>query len=90
MSPTTAAAPDVSLVDWPIGQAAMLVGVGSDPLVAKRLSELGLRAGATIVPAQRTPGRGLVVHAGELRLALDRVCAEQLRVRAIGPRDPSR
>ncbi|HRW18572.1 MAG TPA: ferrous iron transport protein A [Dermatophilaceae bacterium] len=69
-----------SLADWPVGSPARVLDLGADPAIAQRLAQLGLRRGATLVPAQRTPGRGLVVHSGELRLALDRASAVAVRV----------
>lgn len=60
------------LADWPIGRAGMVVGLGEDRAFAARLAHLGVRVGMVVTPMLRTPGRGLVLSAGELRLALDR------------------
>ena len=88
---------ELPLSTWPIGSPAVLVtargrafgtagGSGAD--LAMLLSRLGLRVGMRVTPLQHTPGRGLVLAVGDLRLALDRRTAESLFVHA--PGHPSR
>ncbi|MBK8469280.1 MAG: ferrous iron transport protein A [Actinomycetales bacterium] len=68
------------LIDWPLGEPAVLAAAG--PALTGSISRLGLRAGMSLTPMMRTPGRGLVVAAGELRLALDRATAAHVQVHA--------
>jgi Fe2+ transport system protein FeoA len=73
--------PDTSLADWPVGQPACYVRTHAGPSVGHRLAQLGLRVGALLTPVQRTPGGGVVVAVGDLRLALDRASVAALQVR---------
>jgi Fe2+ transport system protein FeoA len=75
-----------TLADWPLGQAATVVALSPDGGFAARLGQLGVRPGMTVTPMLRTPGRGIVVGAGELRLALDRGSAHRVVVaeRSVG------
>lgn len=52
----------------------------ADPVVRRRLAELGLRRGTKLTILHRTAGGGRVVAAGDLRLALDRHVASSLVV----------
>lgn len=54
------------------------------------LARLGLRLGMTVTPLMRTPGRGLVLAVGDLRLAVDRASADALHVHAPGNAAPSK
>jgi hypothetical protein len=73
--------PDTSLADWPVGQPAAYLRTHAGQLVGHRLAQLGLRAGALLTPVLRTPGGGVVVAVGELRLALDRASVAAMQVR---------
>jgi ferrous iron transport protein B len=66
------------LADAPVGEPTVLVDSGPDAAFGLRLSQLGLRPGAQLTPMLRTPGGGLVVASGPLRLALDRGSTGQL------------
>jgi ferrous iron transport protein A len=70
-----------SLLDWPLGQPTVFVATHAGPSLRHRLAHLGVRAGTTITPIQRTPGGGVVIAVGELRVALDRKSVATLVVR---------
>jgi hypothetical protein len=88
---------EVSLAAWPIGAPGVLASAAAPagpPSVAAptdlltHLARLGLRLGMTVTPLMRTPGRGLVLAVGDLRLAVDRASADALRVHAPGHSSP--
>ncbi len=64
-----------------MGRPAVLLRTRADAPFGHRLAQLGLRSGATLTPVQRTPGGGIVVAAGEVRLALDAASMAALQVR---------
>lgn len=69
------------LIDWPLGQSMLLCDVVSaNPVLRRRLAELGLRRGTRVIATQRTTGGGRVVASGDMRVALDRHAAASLRV----------
>ncbi len=72
-----------SLAGWPIGLPAVLVATGSSTATRTRLAQLGLRPGAQVTALLRTPGRGVVLACGDLRVALDRQSAAQIEVCAV-------
>ncbi len=71
-----------SLRDWPVGRSAVFIQTHAGPAMGHRLAQLGVRYGATLTPLQRTPGGGLVVAVGEMRLALDRESVAAIQVHA--------
>lgn len=73
--------PDTSLANWPVGQPAAYLRTHAGASVGHRLAQLGLRVGALLTPVQRTPGGGVVIAVGELRLALDRASVAAMQVR---------
>jgi len=87
---------EVSLAAWPIGAPGVLASAAAPagpPSAAPtdlltHLARLGLRLGMTVTPLMRTPGRGLVLAVGDLRLAVDRASADALRVHAPGHSNP--
>jgi hypothetical protein len=87
---------EVSLAAWPIGAPGVLASAAAPagpPSAAPtdlltHLARLGLRLGMTVTPLMRTPGRGLVLAVGDLRLAVDRASADALRVHAPGHSSP--
>ncbi|MGV1007311.1 MAG: FeoA family protein [Dermatophilaceae bacterium] len=76
-----------SLRDCPVGRPAEFVTTHAEPSSQHRLAQLGVRRGTTIVPIQRTPGGGVVIAVGELRLALDRASVCAIEVRRSDPTD---
>jgi Fe2+ transport system protein FeoA len=88
----------VPLSAWPIGESAVLAAeeAGDHDAQAspsgdrhRQLARLGLRPGMTVTPMMRTPGRGLVLAIGDLRLAVDRESAHALKVHAPGHTHPA-
>ncbi|PID97054.1 MAG: hypothetical protein CSA84_01460 [Actinomycetales bacterium] len=69
-----------SLTRWPLGRPANVTGVGEDRDFELLLGHVGLRPGMTLTPVLHTPGRGVVVAVGDLRLALDRSSAASVFV----------
>ena len=73
-------------VGQPGPQRAEVTGT---PELLSQLARLGLRLGMTVTPLMRTPGRGLVLAVGDLRLAVDRASADALHVQAPGHLGPT-
>jgi len=82
MGATGDPAPDpAALIDWPLGRLMRICDLDhADPVVRRRLAELGLRRGTRLTILHRTAGGGRVVAAGDLRLALDRRVAASVLV----------
>lgn len=70
MTATPAAGP--TLADVPVGTRVVLGRPGGTTARARRLAELGLRAGARVHVVQRTAGGGRLVAVEDARIALDR------------------
>ncbi|MEH0147550.1 ferrous iron transport protein A [Corynebacterium sp. Q4381] len=68
------------LIDVPVGHQATITHVGCP--TARRLRELGLRAGANVTVMQKTAGGGRVVKVGGSHYALG---AAALRLITIAP-----
>ncbi len=82
-SPADATRPPATLATVPVGQRVRLTE--PDPATvpasrARRLAELGLRAGATVEVLARTAGGGRIVAVGAGRIALDRTMTRRLAV----------
>jgi ferrous iron transport protein A len=61
-----------TLADQAVGSRVVLgASLLANP-TTRRLGELGLRTGTEVVILHRTAGRGLVIAAGDTRIALDR------------------
>lgn len=68
------------LIDVPVGHHAVITSVGCP--TARRLRELGLRAGADVTVMQKTAGGGRIIKVRGSHYALG---AEALRGIAVGP-----
>lgn len=73
------------LVDWPLHQPATVVTISPTGAFAARLGQLGIRSGMSVTPLMQTPGKGIVLGAGELRIALDRASAGRIHVTEQAP-----
>ena len=62
----------VTLADQAVGSRVVLGASLLANATTRRLGELGLRTGTEVVILHRTAGRGLVIAAGDTRIALDR------------------
>ena len=62
------------------GESFVIVGTSADPLVARRLSALGWRAGERVRVVQKAAGGALVVDLHNGRVALSRTLVRQLPV----------
>ena len=72
------------LADLDIGVAAKIVSIDSDAASAKRLSELGLTKGTTVVLSSKAPFHGPVeILVRDTRLALGRKLALRIRARLV-------
>lgn len=69
-----------SLIDVPVGHQATIAHVGCP--TARRLRELGLRAGANVTVMQKTAGGGRVIKVGSSHYALG---ADALRLITTAP-----
>lgn len=79
----------MSLVDLPIGTLARIAEIRGGRQLARRLLSLGLRVGSEISVVHHR-GRGVVLSAGDARVALGGGVVEKLLVvplEAIGPTD---
>jgi len=65
-------------MDLRAGGSAVLADVNHAEALTRRLAELGLRSGQTIVLAQRGVGGSRVLAVGGARIAVDRATASQL------------
>lgn len=64
------------------GIVTCVLRTGGNAAAIRRLAELGIRRGASIVAGQRTPGGGRVVGVAGAQLALD---ANTLRLLHVAP-----
>jgi ferrous iron transport protein A len=70
----------VRLVEVPTGGRAVLGAPQVPPAMARRLAELGLRAGEPVEVLHRTAGGGRLLAVGDTRIAIDRQTARSLPV----------
>jgi Fe2+ transport system protein FeoA len=70
----------VTLDDAPAGWSVVVAGTDAEPGLARRLAELGIRAGARVTPLHRTAGGGRVLAVSDTRLALARRVLRQVAV----------
>ena len=73
---------DVTLDDAPAGEAATVLAVAAEPVLGRRLAELGLRRGESVTPLHRTAGGGRLVALGDTRVALARAVLRTIEVQA--------
>ncbi len=78
----------MTLDDAPSGQAAVLAPVRGERRLARRLAELGLRAGESVVPLRRVAGGGRLLQVAGSRLAVDRGVLRQLVVADVAATRP--
>jgi len=70
----------VNLATFPTGHDAQIVGLDTEPGLALRMSELGLRVGAVVRVVHHARGGGRVVAVGADRIALDLVACQGVRL----------
>jgi ferrous iron transport protein A len=68
------------LDDAPLGEPARVSSTDVHPALARRLAELGIRAGQDVTPVHRTAGGGRVLAVGDTRLALARAVLRRIEV----------
>jgi Fe2+ transport system protein FeoA len=73
-----------SLASLPVGSSGCLALGLLPPAARLRLSQLGLRPGATVTVLARTSGGGRLVGVGSTRIGLDRDTAGALVLRRDG------
>jgi ferrous iron transport protein B len=75
----------MNLDEVPAGQPVVLGKTEVNPVKARRLAELGFRAGNTVTPLHRASGGGRVVQVGTARVAVARATLSRIGLR---PRHP--
>lgn len=70
----------MNLATFPTGHDAQIVGLDTEPGLALRMSELGLRVGAVVRVVHHARGGGRVVAVGADRIALDLVACQGVRL----------
>jgi len=69
-----------SVLDLADGETALIQAADVDPAQARRLGELGLRAGESVRVVQRAVGGARVLAVNGSRIAIDKQTAERLIV----------
>lgn len=62
------------------GVCSRIVCVAGEPLVVRRLAEIGVRTGAQVTTLGKFPGGGRVIAINDARLAVDRRTADAITV----------
>lgn len=75
---------DATIASVPLGRKVTVLDARAEPGVRRRLGELGLRGGATVVVASRSTGGGRIVSVAGSRIALDKSTAAAVLVRVEG------
>ncbi|MCL2466060.1 MAG: ferrous iron transport protein A [Micrococcales bacterium] len=70
----------MDLTTFPTGHDARIVAVDTEPGLALRMGELGLRVGAVVQIVHHAHGAGRVVAVGADRIALDLVACQGVRL----------
>jgi ferrous iron transport protein A len=78
------AASNLTLQTCPIGQSSCVVRMSMCPEDCRRLRELGIGPGVTLVVAQGTAFGGRLVQVGADRFALDAATAAGIEVECVG------
>lgn len=73
----------------PAGRTVVLGALQLPPVRERRLAELGLRRGQSIVVLHRTAGGGRLLGIGDARVAVDRATLRGLTVLEAVPARPS-
>ncbi|APT90612.1 hypothetical protein CSPHI_05665 [Corynebacterium sphenisci DSM 44792] len=66
----------------PVGATAVLAAPRTEPRLCRRLAELGLRPGMSVVVGQRTAAGGRVLRSGGSRYAVDQATLREMDVLA--------
>jgi ferrous iron transport protein A len=74
---------EATLDQLPAGERGVIVRMGGDPVVRRRLLDLGLTPGVELA-VLRAEGRALLVAVGDTRLALGRDLARAVLIRRPG------
>ncbi len=72
----------MTLDQAPAGIPVHVTGADLEPALARRLAELGVRAGRTITPLHSTSGGGRVVAVDDTRVALAKAVLRRIEVAA--------
>ncbi len=70
----------MTLDDAPTGVPARVGSTDVEPLLARRLAELGIRPGSVVTPLHRTAGGGRMLAVADTRLALARTVLRRVAV----------
>ncbi len=62
----------MTLDQAPAGAASVVRGISAEPVLRRRLAELGIRGGESITPLHATAGGGRLLAVGDTRVALAR------------------
>lgn len=82
-SHTSAPLPGTIALDRvPVGATAVLAAPRTEPRLCRRLAELGLRPGMSVVVGQRTAAGGRVLRSGGSRYAVDAATLREMDVLA--------
>ena len=74
----------MTLDDAPTGVPTRVGATDVEPVLARRLAELGIRPGAVVTPLHRTAGGGRMLAVADTRLALARTVLRQVAVAVSG------
>jgi len=64
----------------PLGSPAVVGTIGAEPVLRRRLAELGIRRGEHVTPLHATSGGGRLVAIGDTRVALARAVLRVVEV----------